>query len=142
MAYSSDLRQKIVEAYCEKKLGSKREIAELFSVSESTIKRWVYRYRDEGHVNLRAHGGGRQPLLNDEEREILYNLQLDYPDATIKELSRKLKNKIDKDVNKSTMSRELIKLELTRKKNVSSRSKKDRASKKTSSRVSRDNPKT
>lgn len=118
MAYSPDLRQKVVEAYCIKKLGSTRELAEIFSVSESTIKRWIYRYRKEGHVKKRPHGGGKPPLLNEEELKLLYELQLEYPDATLSEISFKLDKLIGKKASASTLSRELIKLRLSRKKNI------------------------
>ncbi|WP_372370129.1 transposase [Candidatus Uabimicrobium sp. HlEnr_7] len=118
MAYSQDLRTKVITAYCDKKLGSMRELSEMFSISETTVKRWVYRYQKEGSSERCPYGGGRASILNDADREVLHKLHLEKTDATLKELIKKLESKIAKTVSSSTLSRELLKLQLTRKKNV------------------------
>ena len=41
--YSIDLRQRVINAY-EAKEGSQRQIAQRFQVSQSFVKRLIYRY--------------------------------------------------------------------------------------------------
>lgn len=60
MAYSTDLRQKIVRAY-DAQLGSQRAIAELFGVSRSFVEKLLARRRSTGEITALPHGGGRQP---------------------------------------------------------------------------------
>ena len=52
-----ELRERVVKAY-ESGDGSYASVAELFSVGEASVKRWVRQYRDEGHLNPQRHGGG------------------------------------------------------------------------------------
>jgi transposase len=62
MAYSTDLREKIVRAYDEG-LGSQRAVADLFGVSRSFVEKLLRRRRLTGEVAALPHGGGRKPLL-------------------------------------------------------------------------------
>ena len=57
-AYSVDLRQKIVDAYNQRE-GSQRQLARRFRVSLTFIENLLKRYRTDGTVKPRAHGGGR-----------------------------------------------------------------------------------
>jgi transposase len=59
-AYSMDIRQHIVAAV-EAGEHSLRALAELFSVSLSTIVRLLQRFRTTGSVQPKPHGGGRRP---------------------------------------------------------------------------------
>jgi putative transposase len=53
-AYSTDLRQKIIDAYNSE--GSFRNIAKRFSVSRSFVQKLVERYQDTGLVSALPHG--------------------------------------------------------------------------------------
>ena len=61
MAYSTDLREKIVRAYDEG-LGSQRAISERFGVSRSFVEKLLQRRRLTGEVAALPRGGGRKPL--------------------------------------------------------------------------------
>ena len=62
-AYSTDLRQKIIEAY-QRGQGTQRAIAELFGVSVSFVEKLLQRYRTTGNVAAKAHGGGQKRRLD------------------------------------------------------------------------------
>ena len=57
-AYSLDLRQKIVDAYNQRE-GSQRQLAKRFRVSLTFIENLLKRYRTDGTIEPRAHGGGQ-----------------------------------------------------------------------------------
>lgn len=72
-AYSVDLRQKIIEAHNQKE-GSQRQLARRFRVSLSFIENLLKRYRTDGTVEPRAHGGGRVAKLSIEQEQVLVGL--------------------------------------------------------------------
>lgn len=118
MAYSLDLRKRVIEAYYEKKIGAQRTIAKIFSISLSTVQRWLKQYQEKGAVQPAGHGGGNRAKLDEKELEIVYQLQMAKPDSTLTELLREFEKEIGKKVSESTISRALQKLRLTRKKKL------------------------
>ncbi len=60
--YCVDLRQKIIDAYKQQD-GSQRQLAKRFRVSLSFIENLLKRYRTDGTVEPRAHGGGQMAKL-------------------------------------------------------------------------------
>lgn len=57
-----ELRQRVVDAY-ESGQGSYPTVAELFSVGEASVKRWVLQHRREGHLKpLKKRGGNRSDV--------------------------------------------------------------------------------
>src|SRR5580698_6266818 len=62
--YSTDLRERIVEAY-HKAEGSVRELAARFKVAPKTVQNYLNRKRETGSVEPRPHGGGPAPKLDD-----------------------------------------------------------------------------
>ena len=62
-AYSTDLRQKIIEAY-QRGQGTQRAIAEHFGVRVSFVEKLLQRYRTTGNVAAKAHGGGQKRRLD------------------------------------------------------------------------------
>jgi transposase len=115
-AYSVDLRQKIIEAHNQKE-GSQRQLAKRFRVSLSFIENLLKRYRTEGTVEPRAHGGGRVAKLSVEQEKVLVNLVAEDNDAILVELCARLEQQIGVSVSRATMGRIVQKLKLTRKKN-------------------------
>ena len=113
-AYSTDLRQKIIDAYNSE--GSFRNIAKRFSVSRSFVQKLVGRYRDTGLVSALPHGGGQKSKLNSLQIEVLRQIVIENNDATLEELCEALSAKIQTKISRSTMERLLRKLQLTRKK--------------------------
>lgn len=68
-AYSVDLRQKIIDAHNQQE-GSQRQLATRFRVSLSFIENLLNRYRTDGTVEPRAHGGGRSAKLSLEQEAV------------------------------------------------------------------------
>lgn len=118
MAYSTDLREKIVRAYDEG-LGSQRAIAELFGVSRSFVEKLLRRRRLTCEVVALPHGGGRRPLCHKQERELVHRLVESQPDATLDELCAAVERRRRLRVSRPTMSRLVRRLDLPRKKSRS-----------------------
>jgi transposase len=118
MAYSTDLRQKIVRAYDEG-LGSQRQIAEMFGVSRSFVEKLLHRRRTTGDIVALPHGGGRTALCQHKEHLLVRRLIQQQPDATLDELCEAVEHKRRVRVSRPTMSRLLQRLDLSRKKSRS-----------------------
>ncbi|MFQ4142276.1 transposase [Chlorogloeopsis sp. ULAP02] len=117
-AYSLDLRQKILEIYKKEKI-SQRQLAKRFGVSKSFVQSLLRRYRKEGTVAKKPHGGGKPRLLTSTQIEQLRQLVTDNKDATLDELCELLYQKIQVKVSRSTMGRILQQMNLKRKKKPS-----------------------
>ena len=118
--YSLDLRQRVLAAY-EAGEGSFRQLAERFAVSLSFVRDLRRRVREEGRADPKPHGGGARPLLNAAAHERVRRLCAKHPDATVLRLCELYEKRYRLRVNRSSMSRALARLELTRKKNSSMR---------------------
>lgn len=117
-AYSLDLRQKVIDAY-NRKEGSQRQLAKRFSVSLSFIQDLLKRYREDGTIAPRAHGGGATAKLNDEQVAWVKRLVEEDNDAILVELCERLEQHSGVRVSRATMKRLTQKLRLTRKKSPS-----------------------
>jgi transposase len=118
MAYSTDLRAKIVRAYDEQ-FGSQRAIAELFGVSRSFVEKLLARRRSTGEIAPLPHGGGRQPHCKAPDIALVQQHLKAHPDATLAEVCHKIRQEHDTAVSYSAMSRLLKRLGLPRKKSRS-----------------------
>jgi len=118
MAYSTDLREKIVRAYDEG-LGSQRKIAEMFGVSRSFVEKLLARRRTTGEIAALPHGGGRTALCQQKEHDLVRRLIQQQPDATLDELCEAVEHKRHVRISRPTMSRVLQRLSLGRKKSRS-----------------------
>lgn len=117
-AYSLDLRQKVIDAY-NRKEGSQRQLAKRFSVSLSFIQDLLKRYRQEGAIAPKKHGGGATAKLNDEQVALVVRLLEEDNDAILVELCERLEQHSGVRVSRATMGRITQKLLLTRKKSHS-----------------------
>ena len=113
--YSTDLRRKIIEAK-HKTNESIGQLAERFGVSYSFVSRLLKRYEATASVEPEPHGGGKPPLLNSQQIEILEQLVQEDNDATLQELSVRLAERTGVKASLSTICRFLQRRELTRKK--------------------------
>jgi transposase len=107
------LRERILRTIDEGK--TQIEAALLFKVSETTVKRYVRRRREEGHVQPRPIPGrppSKRAPLEAKLQPQLENL----PDATLQELCNTWEAQEGIKVSISTMSRALERLNWTRKK--------------------------
>jgi transposase len=112
---SDDLRLRIIEAIQENK-DTQPEIAERFSVSLSFVEKLWHRFRTTGSYQAKPHAGGRARLLKDDE-QILRAEVAAQPDITLAELTEKVASHTGKaPVSLMTMSEELGRLRLPRKK--------------------------
>ena len=118
-AYSLDLRERIVEAV-KRRIGSKRQIAEVFGVHESFIYKLLRQRRERGDIAPLPHGGGAPVKLSGAQLQQLPALVAAAPDATLDELRVQVQKKARVAVSRSTLCRGLQALGLARKKSPSS----------------------
>ena len=112
---SNDLRLRIIEAI-QKNIDTQPEIAEHFSVSLSFVEKLWHRFRTSGSYEPQPHGGGRERLLKDNEPLIRAEVAAQ-PDITLAELCETVALRTGKAVvSMMTMSAELKRLRLPRKK--------------------------
>jgi transposase len=109
-AYSQDLRERVVRA-CDEQRPTRQEIADLFGVSTSWIRRLLQRRRETGSFAAKPHAGGAVKMTP-ERRDRLVVLVSEQPDATLAELHERLAA----PVHLSTIARALLRLALTVKK--------------------------
>jgi len=81
--YSIDLRRRAVAAVESGQ--SRRQVAKLFQVGESSVIRWCARQRDSGTCAAKQMGGHRRPILLAERDWLLARVSV-APDLTIRGL--------------------------------------------------------
>src|SRR5665213_2875512 len=81
-AYSSDLRERVIEAVDEG--ATRREAAERFGVSVSSTVRWHQFWRNDGRIAAKPWGGSRSPL--EDYAEEIVALIKEQPDVTLDEI--------------------------------------------------------
>jgi transposase len=113
---STDLRIRIIEARAQEGQ-TYEQLAERFGVGRATVDRMLRLARETGSVEPAPHAGGPPRLVTDAERALLSELIRVRPDTTLEELCVALAARTGMEVSRSTMSRELHRLGLTRKKN-------------------------
>ena len=123
-AFSQDLRVRIVARFDEGH--SYEDVAEMFDVAYSTVRRFVTLAHKEGLYSARPHGGGAPKALNGTERTLLAKCQDKWPDKTLKELTALFNRAAKRSISVITVGRELRALGYTRKKNAQSRRAKSR----------------
>jgi transposase len=112
---SNDLRRRIIEAIQENE-ESQPEIAERFSLSLSTVEKLWQRFRTTGSYEPLLHSGGRSRLLAADEKLIRAEVAA-HPDITLAELTARVAVENNQPpVSLMTMSEELRRLGLPRKK--------------------------
>lgn len=119
-AYSSDLRQKIVDLSRQGK-GSVRQLAHRFAVSPDFVQRLLKRERETGSVVPNACPRGPKAHLNEHHHVVLTQLVEADNDATLRQLAERLQQATGVTVSGSTISRTLKKLGLSRKKKYQGR---------------------
>ena len=84
-ALSKDLRERIVAA-CEEGDGTKKEIAERFSVSVVTVRKLLKQWQETGDLKPRFYRCSGKRKILEEHRKQLRQLLEDKPDRTLAEL--------------------------------------------------------
>ena len=112
---SDDLRLRIIEAIQENQ-DTQTEIAERFAVSRSFVEKLWHRFRTTGSYQALPHSGGRTRALKNDE-QLLRSEVAAQLDITLAELAGLVARKTGKPaVSEMTMSLELRRLRLVRKK--------------------------
>ena len=118
MAYSDDLRQKVLQAVDTQQDGQAR-LAEIFGVSRSWVKGIVRWRRETGNPHALPHRGGRRPKLSTAQREAVRQYLAAHDDILLRELQEWLQRNHRLTVSLSSLSRWLTALNGPRKKNHS-----------------------
>lgn len=114
-AYSDDLRRRIIDRLQENQ-ASQPEIAAHFTVSLSFVEKLWHRFRATGSYQAKPHGGGNRRLLQANEALIRLLIK-EQPDYTLAELVELVAVQTGQpQVSLETMSAELRRLNLPRKK--------------------------
>jgi putative transposase len=112
--YSMDLRERVLRAR-EDGL-TQQKIADRFDISISTVESWLRRFREEGSIEPRPHGGGQRPAVDAEGTVVLNEIIGAENDLTLAEYIACYYERTGVMLSRSTISRTLIKLGITRKK--------------------------
>jgi len=115
-AYSEDLRRKVVQAVHPRGM-SKSQASRLFSISLSSVKRYV-RLADQGESLAPRKGGGRPPKADEATKKLLEEDIRKRPAATVSERRRILENFAGKTMSEPTLRRLLKRMGFSRKKGV------------------------
>ena len=112
--YPKELRERVVAAV-EQTVHSIAEIADIFGVGISFVKKMLKLHRDGESLEPRR-GGGATPLLNETQLAMLRAAVETRPDATLEELQGFIAAEYELTVSLPTLCRALQKLNLPRKK--------------------------
>ena len=117
MAYSKDLRERIVNTVLERKM-TIAEAAKTFQVGTATVERYLRRYRKTGDLTPRTSPGRPSGLT---EREALLRQHLAARnDQRLEDRCKQWEEATGERISPATMSRWLKRINLTRKKDAKS----------------------
>jgi len=117
--YSVDLRQRVVDAYAQGE-GTIDQLAARYSVSPSSVERWVRRQKATGSVAPTPNPAGKaNAIVTEDDRALLVRWYREHPDATYEELAERFSRETGRVIARSTMGASVKRLEITRKKRVS-----------------------
>jgi transposase len=114
---SKDLRKRVVAAY-QAGRGTYAEIANLFSIGEASVSRWLRRFRETRDLSPSPHGGGMKPRIPPEQQPVLEALVAEKPDRTVQELRDEWQRRHGVDLSRSAMQRALLRAGFRWKKNA------------------------
>jgi transposase len=118
--YSLDLRTRSVDAV-DRHVGSQGEVAALFGVSRTWVKKLLRQRRETGSVAPKPHGGGQLPKLDTKKEEAVRSYMLDVKnDASLAEVQTYVARRWKVGISQATVSRLLARLGLPRKKKLRS----------------------
>lgn len=114
-SFSSDLRHRVIDALAAGQ--STAVVAERFSVSPRTVRRYRQRWRTHGTLAPTPHPGRHRKIRGADEA-LLREQVLAAPDATLREHRLQWHARTGVWVSESTLCRTLQRLQLTVKKNT------------------------
>lgn len=113
--YSLDLRKKVIETYQSESM-TQIELAQMYNLSLSTIKRYLKKHRETGDLMPVIEGKGRPSAIDEDGLETIENIIKTKPSITLLELSREFFKTHRYVAGRSVLSRACQKLNLGRKK--------------------------
>lgn len=116
--YSLDLRERVAAAY-EQGKGTIKQVAQMFSVGETFVKKMLRQKRETNNLSPQPQRAGAKRRLQAKDLRWLEKTIAREPDATITELAEQLSEEKQATVSRATICRELKELRLARKKRVS-----------------------
>src|SRR5579863_3879763 len=116
---SVEVRERVVSAHRQGK-GTYAELAELFQVGEASVSRWLRLERESGTLTPRPPPG-KTPKLDEQGRVILRQLLDADSDATLSELSQRLRERLGVMLVPSAIHKVLAKMGISRKKKTFTR---------------------
>jgi putative transposase len=115
VAYSVDLRRRVIEAYVAKE-GSQRQLAQRFKVSLTFVRNLLRHYRQTGIVAAKRRGGYMQPKIAAEHLAVVQALIEEQNDVLLKELCERFGERTGIVVSIPTMHRAVQRLQMRHKK--------------------------
>ena len=115
-AYSEDLRQRIVAAVARGDHPS--EVADVFSVSLASVKRFVKQKREQGHLRSKVPPGRPRTLSEEDERHLAEQVKR-HKDASLQEHAEMFNEATGHAISFMSVQRTLTRLGVTRKKDAS-----------------------
>lgn len=85
MAYSKDLRKRILKAVKNNKL-TQAEILRIFNLSRTGLNSFLKHVDETGSIEPKPFGGGRRSKFQQEDIEQIKQYLATYPDATLEEI--------------------------------------------------------
>ncbi len=113
---SLDLRRRAVDAYLANDGSTLDEVAARFAIGRASLARWLQRQRQTGSLAPSNAKRGPAPKAGLREELALRQAVDEQPDATLRELSKRLEERSGVRVGPSAVDRLLARLGLTRKK--------------------------
>lgn len=115
-----ELRRRVVEAF-NAGGGTLVELSERFSVSVTSVFRWVQLDELYSDLSPKPHGGHREHKIPNEDLEKLRALVFEKPDRTVKELAAEWNSRYSQSVGNAVMGRALLRAGLPFKKRLFAR---------------------
>ena len=112
--HPKELRERVVEAY-DNGEGSQRDLAERFKLSYKAVNSWIRLARETGSVEPPPGSGG---VFSEITAEALAAILAERNDFSYEEIAQKLEAQ-DIAASKSSVHRAMVRLGITRKKNLS-----------------------
>lgn len=118
LAYSVDLRTRIVQAY---KAGGESfaSVAERFSVSKSSVRRYVLQWQNGGDLTPKQYTPGPKPVISGEELPLFEAWLQEESSLTQNELAKRYAQHTGRSISQQTVCRALSRAGFTYKKRVS-----------------------
>jgi transposase len=95
------------------------ETANFFELGTATVSRWKAQYENEGTLTSAKKGGATYSIVTEEGKQFILSEVENNNDITLAELKQKYLKKFNEIIGESTISYHLKKLNISRKKKVS-----------------------